>query len=100
MTDETLGSHIYSILSSFVHVKDCYFYGAISKFGGAVYIEGNSSIDIYKTTFQNNLARRKGGAIFANGFNRLRVSSNSKFVNNYALEEADEIYVANTEGFF
>jgi predicted outer membrane repeat protein len=49
-----------------------------------MYIEGNSSIDMIKTVFQNNYAKRKGGAIFANGFNMLRTSGQSKFIGNQA----------------
>jgi predicted outer membrane repeat protein len=69
-----LGSHLYAILSSKVWIKDSYFLDGLSKLGGAMYIEGNSSIDMVRTVFQNNFARRKGGAIFANGFNLLRTA--------------------------
>jgi predicted outer membrane repeat protein len=71
-----------------------------SKLGGAMYIEGNSSIDMIKTVFQNNYAKRKGGAIFANGFNMLRTSGQSKFISNQANEDGDDIYISNTEGYF
>jgi predicted outer membrane repeat protein len=74
MTDETLGSHIYAILSSKVWIKDTYFLDGISKLGGAMFIEGNSSIEMTKVFFQNNFARRKGGAVFANGFNLLKAT--------------------------
>ena len=76
-SEETLGSHLYAILSSKVWIKDSYFLDGTSKLGGAMYIEGNSSIDMIKTVFQNNYAKRKGGAIYANGFNLLRTSGNS-----------------------
>jgi predicted outer membrane repeat protein len=100
MTEETLGSHIYAILSSYVFIKDSYFLDAISKLGGALYIEGNSTVDVEKTTFQNNWAKRQGGAIYASGFNRLKVRGRSEFINNLANEAGDDIYVSRTEGIF
>ncbi len=65
-----------------------------------MFIEGNSSIEMTKVFFQNNFARRKGGAIFANGFNLLRASGSSKFLNNLAIEDGDDFYISNTEGYF
>jgi predicted outer membrane repeat protein len=91
---------LYAILSSKVWIKDSYFLDGLSKLGGAMYIEGNSSIDMVRTVFQNNFARRKGGAIFANGFNLLRTTGQSKFLNNLANEDGDDIYISNTEGYF
>jgi len=38
-------------LSSYVFVKNSYFLDAISKLGGALYIEGNSTVDIERSTF-------------------------------------------------
>jgi predicted outer membrane repeat protein len=65
-----------------------------------MYIEGNSTVEMDKTEFQNNWAKRQGGAIYANGFNSLKIASNSKFINNLANELADDIYVSKTEGIF
>jgi len=58
LKEETLGSHIYAILSSYVLIKDSYFLDGISKLGGAMYIEGNSTVDMEKCVFQNNWAKR------------------------------------------
>jgi predicted outer membrane repeat protein len=33
-----------------------------------MYIEGGSSVEMTRVFFQNNYARKKGGAIYANGF--------------------------------
>ncbi len=49
--EETLGSHIYAILSSYVFINDSYFLDAISKLGGAMYVEGNSTVEMEKIIF-------------------------------------------------
>lgn len=54
--------------------------------GGAIYLEGNSSINIEKTVFQNNYSKKKGGAIYATGFNKLKIIGETKIANNMALE--------------
>jgi hypothetical protein len=46
-----LGSHIYAILSSKVYIKDSYFLDGLSKLGGAIFIEGNSSMDMRRVLF-------------------------------------------------
>jgi hypothetical protein len=38
--------------------------------------------------------------VFANGFDLLRASGQSKFLNNLALEDGDDFYISNTEGYF
>jgi len=50
--------------------------------GGAMFLEGNTTVQIVRSTFQNNIARRNGGAITASGFNKLTISGNTKFSNN------------------
>ncbi len=47
-----------------------------------MYIEGNSSITCEKCIFQNNWARKKGGAIYGSGFNTISIIGASKFVDN------------------
>lgn len=98
LTDETLGAHIYVIVDAYLFIKDCYFLEGVAKQGGALFVEGNATVEIFKTTFQSNYARRKGGAIYGTGFNKIRIAGRSKLLYNLAMEQGDDIYAANTEG--
>ena len=40
-------------------------------------------------------AAYQGGAIFATGFNLLRIDTGTEFINNYAFEAGDDIYIRN-----
>ncbi len=65
--------------------------------GGAIYISGDSEINIYDSNFYRNYAKTYGGAIYGSGFSRLYIGKGSTFQNNIALEKGDDFYVLNTE---
>lgn len=64
--------------------------------GGAIYISGESSLYIEKSTFKKNYAKRSGGAIAGDFFQILEISKNSHFEENFAsLAIGDAIYANN-----
>jgi len=99
MSDETLGAHIYSSLDSNIYVLKSSFLSGISRLGGAIYLEGNSTVGVFASNFNQNFARRRGGAIYADGFQSITVGQGTQFVSNMAVTEGlgDDIFVTNTD---
>ena len=69
--------------------------------GGAIYLQGESSAKIENTQFIDNVATKKGGAIFAESFNTLTITGatgTSTFIRNDAIDETgDAIHVLDTQ---
>ena len=68
----------------------------LAKYGGAIYISGESDITIINTVISTNTAAMYGGAIFANGFNSVSILQGSKLTDNIALLSGDDFYLSNT----
>ncbi|CDW84499.1 UNKNOWN [Stylonychia lemnae] len=64
--------------------------------GGALYILGDSVIRISRSSFINNQANSKGGAIYTSGFESIFIGEGTKFINNSAVENGEDIYVTNS----
>eukprot|EP00347_Sterkiella_histriomuscorum_P007237 403349735 len=98
-TDNTIGSFIFTIIDINLYIYNCYFSQGVSKYGGAIYISGDSYINIIKTQFSENYAGSQGGAIYATGFTEFNITGETKFLNNLAYEFlGDDVYASNTKG--
>ncbi|CDW72107.1 UNKNOWN [Stylonychia lemnae] len=96
--DQTFGCFIFIILDVKLYIKNGYFINGLAKQGGAIFITGDSKIDIIESQFNENYAYLDGGAIYSSGFQYLNILENSKFSNNRANEMGDDIHGANTLG--
>eukprot|EP00347_Sterkiella_histriomuscorum_P008702 403344080 len=96
--EETLGSFIFVILDVNLLIQKSYFQGGFAKQGGAIYISGDAQVQIQSSQFSENKAFQKGGAIYGSGFKAINITDDSRLTNNVALDQGDEIYVANTNG--
>lgn len=63
--------------------------------GGAIYLSGESSLYIEKSTFKKNYAARIGGAITGESFKILEISKNSRFEDNFANFAVGDAIFAN-----
>ncbi|CDW87056.1 UNKNOWN [Stylonychia lemnae] len=97
-TDKTNGCFIFIILDVNLFVQNSQFISGVAKQGGAIFIAGDSRIDIIDSTFTDNKAYQFGGAIQASGFDYLRISKDTKFIKNRANDGGDDIYATNTQG--
>eukprot|EP00347_Sterkiella_histriomuscorum_P019434 403341642 len=95
-----IGTYIFVIFDVNLIIQSSTFKNGLSSQGGAVYIYGDSSVQIGASYFTNNYANLEGGAIYSSGFNLLSIVNNTKFYNNFANNDGDDIYVTNTENIF
>jgi len=65
-------------------------------YGGALFIDGYSSVIISNSNFRNNFARDKGGAIYADTMSSFSVD-NSEFYSNLAKREGGALYIGNID---
>lgn len=66
--------------------------------GGAIYLLGDSIVQISGTKFTDNIAERKGGAISAESFKSISISGGSYFSGNIATKETgDSLYAFNSQ---
>jgi predicted outer membrane repeat protein len=82
--EETMGAFIFIILDVQIIIQGSTFLNGLAKYGGAIYISGQSEITIMNSLLSNNMAKVYGGAIFANGFKSISVLKNSKLTDNIA----------------
>lgn len=100
IVDETQGGHIHVISDSQLHIRGTIFQNGVAKNGGTIYIEGNSTVDVEKCNFRSSMARFKGGAIYGTNFNRLSLTRDTELISNVAFDQADDIFIQNTDGLF
>ncbi|TNV88247.1 hypothetical protein FGO68_gene13755 [Halteria grandinella] len=100
LLDDTLGSFIFVILDVTLLIQNSVFVNGLSRYGGALYISGSSTVSIESSLFSTNMAAVQGGAIYANGFKGFTISKNTRFINNLALSQGDDFYMSNTEEAF
>ena len=79
---------------SYIKINNSSFTNGYSVKGGAVYITGDSTIDIFNVLFQNWYAKYSGGAIYATEFLQLSIV-NSKFLSNIWEVSGNDVYVDN-----
>ncbi|TNV74984.1 hypothetical protein FGO68_gene9839 [Halteria grandinella] len=92
-----LGDFVQIISNSQINIQDSQFTNGYAANGGAIYIQGEATIDIKRTKFVLNNAYKSGGAIFADSFLSLKLSDNIVFTNNYAyFGEGDSLYLYNS----
>ncbi|CDW75877.1 UNKNOWN [Stylonychia lemnae] len=94
--DETIGSFIFLIFDVIMDIDNCQFKNGASKFGGSMYISGDSIIRITNSQFTNNNAYSKGGAIYSSGFKSIYIGEGTLFNNNSALDSGEDIYITNS----
>jgi predicted outer membrane repeat protein len=93
---QTLGTFIFVMYDVNLYIKQSKFLNGVAMSGGALYISGDSSININDCEFLNNYARLEGGAIYGSGFSSLNCKNNN-FKNNIALENGGDFFITNTE---
>ncbi|TNV74992.1 hypothetical protein FGO68_gene289 [Halteria grandinella] len=81
---------------SMVSIRKSSFKNGRAIQGGALYIQGNVYISISDTIFLSNFATLSGGAIYADSFSQLIISSNTKFQENIASKSGDSIFSTNS----
>ena len=70
-------------IGSEVKIVGSSFDFGVSEEGGAIFLNGLSTLSIYKSTFTNNYSKGNGGAISISGSKDVTVES-STFTNNNA----------------
>eukprot|EP00347_Sterkiella_histriomuscorum_P016286 403353768 len=98
--DYSQGAFLSLIFEVNLIIANTQFINGSSQNGGALYIQGDSIIDIQNSTFTDNYAQLKGGAFYAAGFLQMSISYNSIIKNNIAFEIGDDIYITNTKNLF
>ncbi|CDW77437.1 UNKNOWN [Stylonychia lemnae] len=93
LAEQTTGTFIFMIFDVNTKIKGTQFKNGMSSQGGALYIAGESVVDIQQSLFQNNKARFKGGAIFSEGFKSIYVGNQTIFKDNFAIDQGDDIYL-------
>lgn len=85
------GSYIYVSLNVVLVASNCLFDYGLAQQGGAIYINGLSTVNITYSTFTNNYASSNGGAIYSSGYQFVGIL-NSNFNNNVAYGKGSEYY--------
>ena len=68
--------------------------------GGAIYMLGDASAVITDSTFTKNIGEKTGGAIMAESFSFLNISSGCSFnLNDATNETGDSIYATGSSGY-
>lgn len=96
-SDSTSGAFFNIILDVYLTIENSVFVNGIAYQGGAIFISGFSTLTIIKSQFLNNIAKIGGGAIYANGFKSISIGSQSRMMNNIALQYGDDFYLSNSE---
>ncbi|CDW73329.1 UNKNOWN [Stylonychia lemnae] len=94
--EQTTGSYIFLIFNVNMKLRQTQFWNGMSNLGGAIFISGDSIADIQQSTFQNNKARSKGGAIYATSFKSIYIGNNTILKDNYAIDQGEDIYLTNS----
>ena len=78
-----------------ITIQGCTFSHGYGLYGGALFVLGETIINLYDTKFTNNIAYVTGGAIQAESFNSISISGETSFLNNKALNGiGDSIYAS------
>lgn len=83
--DQTMGAFIFIILDVKIIISNSIFTTGLARYGGAIYISGQSDITIDNCQIMKNEAYIYGGAIFANGFKSIKVINGTRILDNKAL---------------
>jgi len=90
-TKETQGQYIFVSLGVNLLAQNCVFYNGISSQGGAIFLNGLSTLRIEDAEFYNNYALQNGGAIYGTSYSLLSVED-AYFEDNYAGQLGSELY--------
>jgi predicted outer membrane repeat protein len=95
-----MGAFIFLILDVKLLVKNSAFLNGLASYGGAIYLSGQSQMEIQESMFSGNYANVYGGAIYGNGFKSIKLTQKTKMLNNIALSQGDDFFLSNTEDTF
>jgi len=90
-TKATQGQFIFISLGVDVSIEESRFLNGISSQGGAIFLNGLSTLTIADSHMESNYAYQNGGAIYGTGYDHLQVT-NTDFTNNYAGQLGSEVY--------
>ena len=85
------GAFFFVSLGATLSISTSTMTAGLTQYGGAVYVNGLSSVSIYKSSFTSNQAYKQGGAIYASGFQLVNITY-TNFTNNAAYEYGSEYY--------
>lgn len=74
-----MGTYFFIIFDVKIVIYRSSFQNGLASVGGAIYISGDSDIEILDSNFYNNYAKINGGAIYGSGFNRLYIAQGTIF---------------------
>ena len=92
-----MGAFIFVILDVKLQIENSAFLNGIASYGGAIYLSGQSEMRISGCIFSSNYAKLYGGAIYGNGFKIIRLDKKTNLLNNIALSQGDDFFLANTD---
>ena len=79
-----MGAFIFIILDVQISIRNTKFTNGLAKYGGAIYVSGQSEIILDSCQLMKNYADLYGGAIFANGFKSIKVINGTRMQDNIA----------------
>jgi predicted outer membrane repeat protein len=82
--DFTMGAFLFIILDVQIIIRNTKFVSGLAKYGGAIYVSGQSEITLDSCQLIKNKADLYGGAIFANGFKSIKVINGTRLLDNLA----------------
>lgn len=94
------GGVIYSSSgNSIINIYNSTFENNHAKYGGVIYVSGNGILNIQDSIFKNNYAQQFGGAISAE--NKVNVTiKKSRFINDYSVQDVGgAIYIRDSQKF-
>lgn len=92
-----MGAFIFIILDVNIIITGTKFTNGLAKYGGAIYVSGQSDITLDSCQILKNTAYLYGGAIFGNGFRSIKLRNGTRLMNNLANLQGDDFYLSNTE---
>lgn len=87
------------LAESSVKISNSTFINGRAIQGGAFFLLGDSEISIEASTFQENVAQRRGGVISAESFRKISISGGSDFISNRAIEDSGDILHATNSDY-
>ncbi|CDW88390.1 UNKNOWN [Stylonychia lemnae] len=89
------GSFIYISFGAIIDINNATFDNGVANDGGALYLNGLSTLTIFNSIFRNNLALQTGGAIFLSQYKDFTLK-NATFQTNKAYKDGASISAYNS----
>lgn len=80
-----------------IYAYNCFFYDGLAKYGGSIFVGAEAKLTFDKCVFRNNYAQVHGGAIYGSAYRSIIIQGMSKFIDNIALNQGDDIYAGESK---